>query len=170
APVTCADRVEAQVEAGPERVALVQGDRSLRYHELDAAANRVAHWAQSVGIARGDVVALLIGNRPELAIAQLGLAKIGAVSALINHHLRGNALAHCIAVAESACVIVHSEFVEEWQSALPHLEKPPPAYALGGSAPNAQELDALLAQASPDSLAPGVRAGRAAAAAPILSS
>jgi fatty-acyl-CoA synthase len=158
-PVTFADRFEAQVEEGPERVALVQGDRSLRYHEVDAEANRFAHWAQSIGIARGGVVALLIGNRPELVIAQIGLAKIGAVSALINHNLRGNALAHCISVAESVCVIVHSEFAEEWQSALPHLEKPPPAFALGGSAPRAEPLDATLAQSSPDSLDPGVRAG-----------
>ena len=54
-----------------------------------AAANRFAHWAQSTGVKRGDVVALLLGNRPELVIAQIGLAKLGAVSALINHNLRG---------------------------------------------------------------------------------
>ena len=78
--VTFADRFEAQVE----QVALIQGDRTLRYHELDAEANRFASWAQSIGVARGDVVALLIGNRPELPIAQIGLAKLGAVSALIN--------------------------------------------------------------------------------------
>jgi fatty-acyl-CoA synthase len=158
-PVTFADRFEAQVELGPERVALVQGDRSLRYHEVDAAANRVAHWARSLGIARGDVVALLLGNRPELAIAQIGLAKIGAVSALINHHLRGNALAHCVAVAESVCTIVHHEFADEWQSALPHLEVPPRAFALGGPVERAEGLDEALAEASPDSLAPDIRAG-----------
>jgi fatty-acyl-CoA synthase len=157
--VTFADRFEAQVEAGPERVALVQGDRSLRYHEVDAAANRFAHWAQSIGVARGDVVALLLGNRPELAIAQLGLAKIGAVTALINHHLRGNALAHCITVAESVCVVVHGEFAEEWETALPHLNPLPSAYSLGGAVPRAQELDTALAQASPDALEAGVRAG-----------
>ena len=158
-PVTFADRFEAQVEDGPERVALVQGDRSLRYHEVDAAANRFAHWAQSIGVARGDVVALLIGNRPELAIAQIALAKLGAVSALINHHLRENALAHCIAVAEPVCTIVHTEFGGEWESALSHFDAPPSAFALGGPAERAQPLDPLLAQASPDALDPGLRAG-----------
>jgi fatty-acyl-CoA synthase len=158
-PVTFADRFEAQVEGGPERIALVQGDRSLRYHEVDAAANRFARWAQSIGVARGQVVALLVGNRPELAIAQIGLAKIGAVAALINHNLRGHALAHCISVAESVCVVVHSEFAEEWQSALPHLDPPPPAYSVGGAAERAQELDAALAGVSPAALDAGVRAG-----------
>ena len=66
-PVTFADRFEAQVEHGPERVAVARGDRTLRYHELDAGANRArALGAASIGVARGDVVALLIGNRPEL--------------------------------------------------------------------------------------------------------
>jgi fatty-acyl-CoA synthase len=158
-PATFADRFEAQVEAGPERIALVQGDRSLRYHEVDAAANRFAHWAQSIGVARGDVVALLLGNRPELVIAQLGLAKIGAVSSLQNHNLRGNALAHCIAVSEPVCAVVHHEFHDEWQSALPHLEKVPAAYSLGGPVEHAEPLEALLAGSSPDALDPGVRAG-----------
>ncbi len=158
-PVTFADRFEAVVEQGPERIAVIQGDRALRYHELDAEANRFARWAQSIGVARGDVVALLIGNRPELGIAQLGLAKIGAVSALINHNLRSNALAHCVSVAESTCAVVHSEFDEEWQSALPHLEKPLRVFAIGGPVDGAAPLEDTLARTSPDALDPGVRAG-----------
>src|SRR5258705_12952588 len=108
--VTFADRFEAQVEQGPERVALIQGDRTLRYHELDGEANRFASWAQSIGVARGDVVALLIGNRPELPIAQIGLAKLGAVSALINHNLRGNALAPFVSGAWPAGTTVTGRF------------------------------------------------------------
>jgi len=158
-PETFADRFEAQVENGPERVAVVQGDRALRYHELDAEANRFAHWAQSIGVARGDVVALLLGNRPELAIAQLGVAKLGAVSALINHHLRGNALAHCIEVARPRGVVLHAEFRDEWQSALPHLAEVPPTYSVGGIAQGAQPLDEALAQASPGPLDHRVRTG-----------
>ncbi|HKA13933.1 MAG TPA: long-chain-acyl-CoA synthetase [Myxococcota bacterium] len=158
-PVTFADRFEAQVEEGPERVALVQDERSLRYHQVDAAANRFAHWAQSIGVVRGDVVALLIGNRPELAVAQIGLAKLGAVAALINHNLRAHALAHCVAVAEPVCAVLHSEFEEEWQSALPHFEKVPPVYALGGRVAGAEPLDETLAHASPVALDPGLRAG-----------
>jgi fatty-acyl-CoA synthase len=157
--VTFADRFEDQVEQGPERIALVQGERSLRYHELDAQANRFANWAQSIGVARGDVVALLIGNRPELTVAQIGLAKIGAVSALINHNLRGNALAHCVSVAEPVCTVVHGEFHDEWQSALPHLDGSLRAFSLGGPAERAEPLDDALAQASPAALDPGVRAG-----------
>jgi fatty-acyl-CoA synthase len=161
-PVTFADRFERVVERGPERDALIQGDRRLRYHELDAAANRFANWAKSAGVQRGDVVALLLGNRPELVIAQLGLAKLGAVSALINHHLRGIALAHCVEVAKSVCAVVHAEFGPEWSSAQPHLAASPPVYSLGGAVADAKPLDPALAKASPAPLDAHARKGMVA--------
>jgi fatty-acyl-CoA synthase len=156
---TFADRFEARVSEGPDRTALVQDDRELSYRELDAEANRFARWAQSIGVERGSVVALLLGNRPELAIAQLGLAKLGAVSALINHNLRGNALAHCVEVAKAVAAVVHAEFRDEWQSAQPHLSSSLRAYSLGGIAQGAEPLDEVLAAASPAALDPRVRTG-----------
>jgi fatty-acyl-CoA synthase len=161
-PVTFADRFEEQVERAPERDALVQGDRRLRYHELDAAANRFAQWAKSIGVNRGDVVALLLGNRPELVIAQIGLAKLGAVSAMINHNLRGMPLAHCVEIAKPVCAVVNAEFQEEWESAQPHLTGSRPIYALGGAVPGAAPLDAALAKASPAALDAHVRKGMVA--------
>jgi fatty-acyl-CoA synthase len=159
ANVTFADRVEAHVQRSPDRTALIQGERELSYADLDGAANRFARWAQSIGIERGAVVAVLLGNRPELVIAQLGLAKLGAVTALINHNLRGNALAHCVDVAKARCVIVHAEFREEWQSAVPHLSSALPAYSLGGLAQGTQPLDEALENASSTPLDPRVRTG-----------
>jgi fatty-acyl-CoA synthase len=156
---TFADRFEARVERAPDRTAIIQDDRELSYRELDAAANRFAHWAQSTGVERGSVVALLLGNRPELVIAQLGLAKLGAVSALINHHLRGHALAHCVDVAKAHCAVIHAEFREEWQSAVPHLSSALPAYSLGGIAQGTEPLDEALESASPAPLDPRVRTG-----------
>ena len=38
-------------------------------------------------VAKGEVVALLMENRPEYLMAWLGLVKTGAVAALINTHL-----------------------------------------------------------------------------------
>ncbi len=159
ANITFADRIEGHVKKTPDRTALIQDDREFSYRELDGAANRFARWAQSIGVERGAVVAVLLGNRPELVIAQLGLAKLGAVTALINHNLRGNALAHCVEVAKARCVVVHAEFREEWQSAVPHLSSPLPAYSLGGIAQGTEPLDEVLEDASPAPLDPRVRTG-----------
>ena len=163
APVTWADRFEARVQAHPDRVALIQGDRELSYREVDATANRFARWAQSQGVGRGDAVALLLGNRPEMPIAWLGLAKLGAVSALINHHLRGGALAHCIDVARARFTVVHGEFGEAWESARPRLSGDPLGFAWQGEVPGCEPLDGALAEHRGAPLAPETRRGLTAA-------
>jgi len=58
------------------------------YAEINTLANRVAHWALGRGVGRGNVVRLLMANRPEYLAMWLGLAKVGAVTALLNTHLR----------------------------------------------------------------------------------
>ena len=63
-------------------------------------ANRYARWALAQGIAKGDVVALLMPNRADYLAIWLGITRIGGVVALINTNLTGAALAHCLAVAQ----------------------------------------------------------------------
>lgn len=162
-PRTFADLFEERVDQQPERVALIQGDREVRYAELDAMANRFARWAQRQGLGRGDTVALLLGNRPELPAAWLGLAKIGAVGALLNHHLRGRALAHCAVISGARAMVVHAEFAETWQEAASGLEDPPELFAQGGPTQGTQDLDERLSglsSARPDRrVRTGLRAG-----------
>ncbi|MEJ0064895.1 MAG: AMP-binding protein [Caulobacteraceae bacterium] len=55
--------------------------RSLTYAELDALANRYAHWSESIGIRRGEVVALLMPNRLEYLPIWYGLSKVGVATA-----------------------------------------------------------------------------------------
>ena len=54
------------------------------------------------GIGRGEGVALLMENRPEFLASWMGLAKLGAVTALINTNLTGKALRHALARVEGA--------------------------------------------------------------------
>ena len=67
------DIVEGQARRRPRNIAILYQDQSLTYAELDARANRYAHWAQAQGIGRGQAVALLMENRPDFICAWLGL-------------------------------------------------------------------------------------------------
>lgn len=78
AAYTVADAFAESVARAPRHPALVFGDQELTYGELDRASNRVARWAQAQGLRRGDVVALLMENRPEFVVHWLGLAKLGS--------------------------------------------------------------------------------------------
>ncbi|HEX8904755.1 MAG TPA: AMP-binding protein, partial [Longimicrobiaceae bacterium] len=84
-----------------ERHALVdraRGER-LTYPELDAAADRWAALLRAQGVARGDLVATLAGNRSELAAAFFACGRFGAALLPLNWRLAAPELAPILADA-----------------------------------------------------------------------
>ena len=73
-PVSYSDVLAPFVERDGDRPALIGESGSMTWRELDAYANRVAHWAKSEGLGHGDVVALSMENRPEFIAIWLGSA------------------------------------------------------------------------------------------------
>jgi acetyl-CoA synthetase len=78
--------------------------RKLTYGELHAQVQRFANVLKAQGVKRGDRVAIYMGMSPELAIALLACARIGAVHSVIF----GGFAAHAIAdrVNDSDCQVV----------------------------------------------------------------
>ena len=152
---TIVDIVADHARDSPDAPALICQDVQLSYRELDARANRYAHWALSQGVGRGEAVALLMENRPDYIVAWLGLLKVGAIAALINTNLRGPALAHCIAIAGARHAIVGSELAAAFDEALPGLPSPPQAWHQGADG----NLDRALLAASQDAPPPDARQG-----------
>ncbi len=79
-----ADLIESVVDAVPERVGLVCGERRLTYAELDERANRLAHFLASQGVGPGDHVGLYLQNGTEYVEAMLAAFKLRAVPVNIN--------------------------------------------------------------------------------------
>lgn len=69
---------EATADEHPERPALALGAFRQSYAELESAANRLAHHLRSLGIGRGEYVALWLPRGPEAYPAILGILKAGA--------------------------------------------------------------------------------------------
>ena len=99
-----------------EKTALIYGDRYISYEQFNQMANRYAHFFQQEGFKKGDVVSLLMDNRPEYLMAASGLNKLGVIVNLVNTVIRGERLAHAINVSESRALIVGHEFLELYQS------------------------------------------------------
>jgi len=76
--------LEDSARTVPDHPALVLGETSLTYAQVDAAANRVAHLLVSLGVAPGDRVVLSCPNLPQFPIAYFGILKAGAVVVPIN--------------------------------------------------------------------------------------
>jgi fatty-acyl-CoA synthase len=106
---TSADLVESSARRFGDRVFVEFEGRTTSYAEFNRYANRVAHWAIDRGLRRGDVVALIMENRPQYLGVWAGLAKVGVTTALINTHLGGHALEHVIESAACRVVVVGDE-------------------------------------------------------------
>eukprot|EP00002_Diphylleia_rotans_P019437 TRINITY_DN3762_c0_g4_i1.p1 TRINITY_DN3762_c0_g4~~TRINITY_DN3762_c0_g4_i1.p1 ORF type:complete len:641 (-),score=136.07 TRINITY_DN3762_c0_g4_i1:1512-3434(-) len=141
---------ESRADALPNKPMVVFDDQTWTYSEMDRYANRFAYWAISVGLRQGDVVALVMENRPQYICCWLGLAKVGVVTALINTNLRGKPASHSVAISKAKHVIIGSELVEAvgpvLQEALPTLQ----FWSYGGTFEKFQYLDYAL-QGMPDS-------------------
>ncbi|HLQ29738.1 MAG TPA: alpha/beta fold hydrolase [Ktedonobacteraceae bacterium] len=68
--------------AYPDRPALVFFGQQIPYRELDRLTNRFAHMLRSLGIKKGERVAIILPNIPQYVIAFYGTLKAGAVVVL----------------------------------------------------------------------------------------
>ena len=114
---TVGDRIEEKAAVHPERPFLLFDDRTLSYREFNREANRVAHAALDIGFGTGDVVALMMENRPEYIVSWAGLAKLGVTVALINTNIRGQQLHHALQITGAKHLIAGSECLENLLSA-----------------------------------------------------
>jgi len=87
------------------------GDELTHRNMLD----QVLDWAgayKGLGVARGSVVAVMLGLSPDAYFAWLGIAWLRAVEVPINLDLRGVLLAHVLRSSGASTVVCQSRFVE----------------------------------------------------------
>ena len=140
-----------------DRVALFSDSESLTYRQFNARANQYARWALGNGIGKGDVVCLLMPNRPEFPAVWLGIARAGGITALLNTHLAGAALAHCIDLVAPRHIIVADELAEAFASALPHVKKPLTVWRHGGERDGGDRIDTLVGELDDGPIPPNER-------------
>ena len=78
--------------------------RTLTYGQMHAEVQRFASGLKTLGVKKGDRVAVYMGMTPELAIALLACARIGAVHSVIFGGFAANAIAD--RVNDSECVAI----------------------------------------------------------------
>jgi long-chain acyl-CoA synthetase len=123
-PVPYGELWRRSVERHADREAVVFGEVSLTYRELDGLVAAFTRGLQGLGIARGDRVCLLMTNRPEYAVAFLALARLGAVASPMNPSYKEREVAYQLEDAEATAVIVQRDLlplVEAVRGGLPRL-------------------------------------------------
>ncbi len=112
--------IDEFAERSPSAPALLSERETFTYSQLAARSNQYARWSLGQGVAKGDVVALMMPNRPEYLAAWLGIGRVGGIAALINTNLRGPSLAHCLGAVGPKRVIVAAELARAAAEPLRH--------------------------------------------------
>ena len=105
-------KIEENCEKFADRTAIVFENQQFSWEELGKRSNRIAHTLKAEGIGPGDVVSLIVENRPEFVFAVLGIMKLGATAALINTNLREEPLRHCITLINSKVCVFGTEVAD----------------------------------------------------------
>ena len=107
----------------PDKTAIIFEEQKWTFRELDEFTNRVANHFRSLGLKKGDCVALFAENCPEYIGLYLGLGKLGVVTAFINNHLQHEALTHCIKIVSPRAIVFHASLSDAVQAVLPDLDR-----------------------------------------------
>lgn len=161
---TTADLIERSARRFAGRVFVESETASLSYADFNRAANRVAHWALARGLGKGDVIALMMENRPAYLYIWAGLAKAGVTTALINTHLTGRALEHVIESADCRVLVIGDECLPAYQELAAERVKALPVFLSRRAGPDphppacgASDLEQELSRCSPENPPASVR-------------
>ncbi len=112
-PAPCIHRlVEAQVERTPDAIAVALDREQLDYRELNARANRLARYLQTLGVAPGTVVGLCVERSAEMIAAVLAIFKAGGVYLPLDSTYPRERLAFMLNDSQTRVLVTQQQLLE----------------------------------------------------------
>jgi acyl-CoA synthetase (AMP-forming)/AMP-acid ligase II len=103
---------ESVAAATPDRIAQVQGDRSIKWRDFDRRANALAKAMVEAGLSKQSKVAAYLYNSPEYIETYFAAFKAGLVPFNTNYRYGGDELTYLFDNADAEAVVFHSSFAE----------------------------------------------------------
>jgi fatty-acyl-CoA synthase len=125
-PLTPLLFLERAAAVFPDHIAVVHGALRRPYRALRERCVRLASALAARGIGRGDTVAALLPNIPEMVECHYGVPMAGAVLNTINTRLDTATIAYILTHGEAKLVIADREFLPVLRVALAQMPSPPP--------------------------------------------
>lgn len=110
--LTVSDAVAAHARLNPHKTGVRDSRRSLSFQAWNERATRLANGLLSLGLCKGDRVALLAYNCIEWMEIYVALARAGLVAVPVNFRLTGAEIAYIARDCEARAFIVQDELVE----------------------------------------------------------
>jgi long-chain acyl-CoA synthetase len=107
----------ATVERQGDDVALRSGEQTLTWTELAAQVGRIAGGLASLGVGKGDTVALMLSNRPEFPACDMAAVALGAVPFSIYETSSPEQIAYVVGDAGARVAIVEAAYLDVFERA-----------------------------------------------------
>ena len=95
----------------PEKPAICCGEITRLWRDLKHNINKVANFFKKMGINKGDNVAILVGNRPEILELIFGIVKMGACVVPLSGLLTKDQVTVLVNNSDAKLLIVDDEFI-----------------------------------------------------------
>ncbi len=106
----------------PKRLAVIHGDRRYTWAETYARSRRLASALVRAGVRRGDTVAVMAANTPEMVELHFGVPMTGAVLNTLNTRLDAETIAFMLKHGEAKALVTDLEFSPVVEKALAELK------------------------------------------------
>ena len=157
APLSPVGFLEWSAAVYPDRMAVVHGARRFTWSETYRRSRRLASALTQAGVGRGDTVAVMLTNTPEMYECHFGVPMTGAVLNTMNVRLDAATIAFMLDHGEARFLITDREFSPTVRAALGQCTAKPlvidvldSEYAGPGDRLGEAEYEGLLATGDPE--------------------
>ncbi len=125
APLTPLGFIERAAFVYPDHPAVIHGNVRRNWRQTYARCRRLGSALQKHGIGKGDTVAAMLPNIPEMLEAHYGVPMAGAVLNALNIRLDADTIRFMLRHGEARAVLVDREFSAIIREAVEGLDEPP---------------------------------------------
>ena len=160
-PLTPISFLDRAADVYPQRVAVIHGPLSRTWVEVRDRSRRLASALAAHGVGRGDTVAAMLSNTPEMLECHFGVPMSGAVLNALNTRLDAAAIAFMLDHGEARVLLTDREFSATIAAALSRCRVRPLVIDVddpmheGGERLGSTDYEAFIAGADPGF--PGLR-------------
>jgi long-chain acyl-CoA synthetase len=110
--------ISAHAAATPNKAALICGDVTRTFVELEARTSRLAHALSVRGVQAGDRVAVMLPNGIEFFETWAAATKLDAPVVLVNWHLKADELAYILRDSKARVLVAHRRLAAQYEDTL----------------------------------------------------
>ena len=142
-------------EIWPRQLAVVHGERRYTWAETYARSRRLASALARAGVGKGDTVAVMLANTPEMVECHFGVPMTGGVLNTLNTRLDAEAIAFMLDHGEAKVLITDTEFAPTIAAALARVKGRPAVIDVvdvggpGGAQVGSTDYEAFIAGGDP---------------------